>query len=179
MRESPSGIAPGGAQSGGDRKRRFHIPSAKRKRRKNMPDHKPMKPTTCYIRDIMCLPRSYRNVESRNVPIPRTERRNAIAEAGLIGKVDFRSDMTDQEVRQEICKVFATPMGLTKVAIEQGNLFPFTYLQRTGPGSCTLCVPSVSSSFQWDGKKVSTLAKSGGIIYILADSCLPEIDEVN
>lgn len=136
-----------------------------------------MKPATCYIRDIMCLPRSYRNVESGNVPIPRTERRNIIAEAGLIGKVEFRSDMTDQEVRQEICKVFASPMGLTKTAIEQGDLFPFTYLQRTGPGSRTLCVPSVI--FQWDGKKVSTLAKSGGIIYILADSHLPEIDEVN
>ena len=57
-------------------------------------------------------------------------------------------------------------------------MFPFTYLQRTGPGSRTLCVPSVSSTFEWDGKKVSTLAKSGGIIYILADSFLPDIDEV-
>ena len=91
------------------------------------------------------------------------------------GGVQVRYDWSR---RQEICKVFATPMGLTKMAIEQGNLFPFTYLQRTGPGSRTLCVPSVSSSFQWDGKKVSTLAKSDGIIYILADSRLPEIDEV-
>ena len=33
--------------------------------------------------------------------------------------------------------------------------------------------------FQWDGKKVSTLAKSGGTIYVLADSCLPVIDEVS
>ena len=125
------------------------------------------------------MPRNYRNVENGNVAIPRTERRNTIAEAGHIGKLEFRSDMTDQQVRQEICKVFAIPMGLTKTAIEQGSLFPFTYLQRTGPGSRTLCVPSVSSDFQWDGKNVSTLAKSGGIINILADSCLPEIDEVN
>ena len=93
--------------------------------------------------------------------------------------MEFRSDTTDQEVRQEIGKVFAVPMGLTKTSIEQGNLFPFTYLQRIGPGSRTLCVPSISSTFQWDGKKVSTLAKSGGTIYILADSCLPEIDEVS
>ena len=76
----------------------------------------------------MCLPQSYCNVESGNVSIPCTERRNTIAEAGLIGKVEFRSDMTDQEVRQEICKVFTTPIGLTNAAIEQGNLFPFTYL---------------------------------------------------
>ena len=169
----------GRGQSSGDRKRRFPIPSAIRKRRKNMPEYKSTRPAICYIRDIMCLPRSYRNSDSGNVPIPRTEKRNSIAEAGLIGKVEFRSDMTDQEVRQEICKVFARPMGLTKASVEQGNLFPFIYLQRTGPGSRTLCVPSISSTFQWDGKKVSTLAKSGGIIYILADSCLPEIDEVN
>ena len=97
LRESPSGTV-----SSGDHKRRFPIPSAIRKRRKNMPDHKPMKPVTCYIRDILCLPRSYRNVESGNVPIPRTERRNTIAEAGLIGKVEFRSDMTDQEGRKSV-----------------------------------------------------------------------------
>ena len=97
-------------------------------------------------------------MESGNVQIPRTERRNAIAEAGLIGKGEFRSDMTDQEVRQEICKVFARPMGLTKVSVEQGNVFPFTYLQLTGPGLCTLCVPSVLSTFEWDGKKVSLVA---------------------
>ena len=128
--ESPSGIASGGGPSGlttgggqcsSGRKRRFPIPSVIRKRRKNMPEHKSMRPATCYIRDIMCLPRSYRNVENGNVPIPRTERRNAIAEAGLIGKVEFRSDMTDQEVRQEICKVFARPMGLPRVSVEQGS----------------------------------------------------------
>lgn len=126
----------------------------------------------------MCLPRSYRNLESGNIPIPRTEKRYAIAEAGLIGKVEFGSDMSDLEVRQEICKVFAKPMGLIKTSIEQGEIFQFTYLRRTGPGSHTLCVPSVSGTFEWDGKKVSTLAKSSGIIYILADSYLPEFDEV-
>lgn len=126
----------------------------------------------------MCLPQSFRS-SSGNVSIPRTEKRNAIAEAGLIGKVEFRSDMTDLEVRQEICTVFAKPMGLTKASIDNGDLFPFTYLQRAGPGSRTLCVPSVSSTFQWDGKKVSTLAKSSGIIYVLADSLLPELEEVN
>ena len=35
-----------------------------------------------------------------NVPIPCTERRNLIAEAGLIGKVEFISDMTDEEGRK-------------------------------------------------------------------------------
>ena len=126
----------------------------------------------------MCLPLSFRNADGGKVSIPRTEKRNAIAEVGLIGKVEFRSDMTGLEVRQEICTVFAKPIGLTKTSIDNGDLFPFTYLQRTGAGSHTLCVPSVSSMFQWDGKKVSTVAKSSGFIYMLADSCFPET-EVN
>ncbi len=126
----------------------------------------------CYIRDMMCLPKSYRNKDIANIVIPRTERRNTIAEAGLIGKVEFRSDMSDLEARSEICKVFAEPMGLTDSLINHGELFPFTYLQRTGPGSRTLCVPFLSTNFQWDGKKVATLAKSGGTIYILADVSL-------
>ena len=90
-----------------------------------------------------------------NISIPRTEKRNALAESGLIGKIEFRSDMSDAEVRKEVCKVFATAMGLTDALINRGVGCPFTYLQRTGPGSRTLCVPSLSPDFQWDGKKVS------------------------
>ena len=112
-----------------------------------------------------------------NISIPRTEKRNALTEAGLIGKIEFRSDMSDAEVRKQICKVFATPMGLTDALISRGVKFPFTYLQRTGPGSRTLCIPSLSPDFQWDGKKVSTLAKSSGIIYILADATLEGLVE--
>lgn len=56
---------------------------------------------------------------------------------------------------------------------------PDMHLQRAGAGLRTLCLLSVSSTFQWDRKKVSTLAKSSGNIYILADSFLPEIEEVN
>ena len=88
--------------------------------------------------------------------------------------------MTDTEIRTEICKAFVKQMGLTTLALEQGELFPFRYLQRTGAGSRTLCVPSVSDSFEWCGRQVSTLAKSGGMIYILAEiSLLLELDEVH
>lgn len=155
--QTPSGTQSSVAGPSIDGKRRFPIPSAVRKRRKGMRGQPSMKAPTCYIRDIMCLPQSFHS-SSGNVSIPRTGKRNAIAEAGLIGKVEFRSDVTDLEVRQEICTVFAKPMGLSKASIDIGDLFPFTYLQRAGPGSRTLCVPSVSSTFQWDGKKVSTLA---------------------
>lgn len=58
--------------------------------------------------------------------------------------------MSVLEERQYVCKVFAAPMGITN----DGQVFPFTYLQCTVPGSRTLCVPSVSSSFLWAGKKV-------------------------
>ena len=69
-------------------------------------------------------------------------------------------------------------MGLC-VVTEEGDLFPFKYLQRTGAGSRTLCVPSVATTFEWNGRKVSTLAKSEGIIYILADSTLRVLTEVH
>jgi len=42
--------------------------------------------------------------------VTKTSSYNKIAESGLIGKVEFRSDMSDSEVRREICKVFAKPM---------------------------------------------------------------------
>ena len=74
-----------------DFKCRFPIPSAIRIRRKGMQGHQSMKAPTCYVRDIMCLPRSFRSADSGNVSIPRTEKRSANAEAGLIGKVEFRS----------------------------------------------------------------------------------------
>ena len=123
----------------------------------------------------MCLPKSYCVPGTGSVSIPRTDKKNAIAEAGLMGKVQFRSDMCNTEVRQQICKVFATAMNLKKLEIDEGKLFPFQYLQRIGPSSRTLCVPSVSSDFEWDGKQVLTLAKSGGMIYILADSLLSQV----
>ena len=123
---------------------------------------------TYYVRDILCLPQDWIGDEGC-IAIPRGERRNLLAQSGLIGKLEFNSEMSDHEVRQEICKVFALPMDLDE---SDGVLFPFDYLQRTGAGSRTLCVPSVCSGFEWNGRLVSTLAKSGGMIYILAQAKL-------
>ena len=98
---------------------------------------------TTYVRDIVCLPQSY-CIGSEKVNIPRGERRSALAEYGLVGKVQFNSAMDALEVRREICAVFAEPMGLH----ESGETtVPFEYLQRTGAGSRSLCRPSVSTSF--------------------------------
>jgi hypothetical protein len=59
-------------------------------------------------------------------------------------------------------------MGLSEAEISDGLGLSFRFLQHTGAGSRTLCVPAVTDSFVWNAKHVSTLAKSGGIIYIQA-----------
>ena len=76
-------------------------------------------------------------------------------------------------MRLEICRIFAKPMGLSLDDIQRGRVFPFDYLQRTGSGARSLCCPSVSENFEWNGKQVSTLVKSGGFIYVLATRPLP------
>jgi len=54
------------------------------------------------------------------------------------------------------------------------NIFPsVSYLQKAGSGSRSLCVPSVAPSFEWNGKQVSTLAKAGTFLYVLALEMLP------
>lgn len=37
----------------------------------------------------------------------------------------------------------------------------------------SLCLPAVKESFEWGGKKVASLCKSGGFIYLIADDYLP------
>lgn len=123
--------------------------------------------TVYYVRDILCMPASWCK-NPRKVAIPRGERRNYLAENGLLGKIEFNSEMSATEIDLEICKVFASPMGLTSTDLENEKRFEFRFLQRAGAGSRTLCVPSVSDTFQWNGRHVATLAKSGGLIYIQA-----------
>ena len=98
-----------------------------------------------------------------------------LGQAGLIGKVEILSNMTELDVRREICEVFSTPMGLTSEDIENNRLFPFFYLQ--GSGSHTYCVPSINKAkFEWNGKNVASLAKAGAYVYLLADANLPGYD---
>ncbi len=149
-------------------KRKFPPPSAFTKRPKKGKAPK----TTFYVRDMMCLPLSWCR-DSKQISVPRLERRNTLAKSGLMGKIELNSEMTEEDVRREVCRVFAVPMGLYERELEEGTTFPFQYLQRTGAGSRTLCVPSVSPTFSWNGRQVSTLAKSGGIIYIMASRSLP------
>jgi len=111
-----------------------------------------------YVRDILCLPKEW----CSNSPIPGGEKK-FLTENGLLGKIEFHSATTEQEIMTEMYKVFVRPMGLSSSNIENDKTFNFTFLKWAGAGSCTLCKSSVASSFQWNGKHVSTLAKAGGI----------------
>ena len=127
---------------------------------------------TQYVRDILCLPRSWCN--KSQIPIPRGHRRNYLAENGLLGKIEFNSTMTSKDIILEVSRVFSSPMGLSKTEIEdEEKRLNFLFLQRAGAGSRTLCRPSVADSFEWNGKHVASLAKSGGIIYVQALDTLP------
>ena len=70
------------------------------------------------------------------------------------------------------------PMGLSEDDLEAGNSFPFQYLQRTGAGSRSLCIPSVSLNFQWNGRQVASLSNSGGVMYIIVENELPGLISV-
>lgn len=135
---------------------------------------RPKTPTrlTYYVRDILLLPSEFR-CPSNNVSIPRSKKRSLLAQAGLVGKIEINSGMSDRDVRAEVCEVFSQVMGLSEENIKNGALFPFLCLQKAGADSRTLCVPSVKDSFEWNGKQVASLAKSGGVIYILAQDDIP------
>lgn len=165
------------SQSSGRSKRRFPPPSIFGSARAKKKRSSEMKPTF-YVRDIVLLPPECKTSQG-NIAIPRGTRRNRLAQSGMVGKLQFSSDMTEYEIQVEICKVFATPMGLKQKDFEEDLLFPFTYLQRPGAGSRCLCTPSVSSSFEWNGRQVASLAKSGSYIYLLAGKSVPGWEQVS
>ena len=152
-------------------RRSFPPPSMFKTRRARGSDSSRSTPKpVSYVRDIVCLPNQLPK-EGGNITIPRGKTRTQIAEARLFGKIQFSSDMSDPEMRREISCIFAAPMGLSEDDKGQ-KMFPFQYLQPTGAGSRSLCVPSVSPSFEWNGRQVGSLAKSGGFIYIMAQEDL-------
>lgn len=158
-------------------KRKFTVPTMFQPKSKR--SKKEIKPKSVnYLRDIFCLPRSMQS-SNGNIVIPRGNRRSSLAhnDVGLLGKIEFQSDWSAEKMNREICSVFTRPFGLSQKEIDNGELFPFQYLQRTGAGSRTLRVPTVSHSFEWNGRQVATLAKSGGIIYILATQDIPVLLE--
>lgn len=122
--------------------------------------------STYYDRDIVCLPHSYPSVKGRYA-IPRKDTRANLAASGLIGKVRLSSDMDEGDIMTEIQSVFSAPMGFDED-------FPFTLLQRCGPGLNSLMTPSLSTSFSWTAKEIIKMAGQG-CIYIKADCELKSV----
>lgn len=77
-----------------------------------------------------------------------------------MGKVTLTSDMSPEDIQREMCSVFSDSV--------EGDQFTFTYLQSSGGGTKSLCVPKVSSRFQWNAQQVASLGRNS-CIYILAD----------
>ena len=100
--------------------------------------------TTKTVHYILYMPVSWCN-NPRHVTIPRGEKRNYLAENGLLGKIEFNSEMNAEDIRVEVCRVFSSPMGLSEVYIAQRKTVGFRFLQRTGAGSYG--VPFVSKVF--------------------------------
>lgn len=154
--------------------RRFERPSIfATSRRKERPPR-----VLTYLRDIFCLPPECQG-QNGTVVIPRGSRRSALADesSGLLGKIVFQSDWSEERMVEEITRVFAMPFGLGTEDISAGKRLEFKYLQKTGAGARSLCVPSVTSDFRWDGRQVSTLAKSRGVIYILSVHNVPVVSK--
>lgn len=63
-------------------------------------------------------------------------------------QIEFISIMSSEEMKEEICKVFAAPMGLTPEIIDLGQTFPFTcrgLVQDQGIASKTVGVANEAS----------------------------------
>jgi len=100
-----------------------------------------------YNRAIICLPHWHAK-KGKTIKIPRS--RDDLSKHGLIGKVRLSSDMTEEEVLDEIRSVFHTQMNYDP-------FFKFHILQAAGGTSKSLTIPAVSSSF--NGQLLQLLAR--------------------
>lgn len=98
--------------------------------------------------------------------IPRGETRTRLAQAGLVGKISFSTEWTEDQVRTEISAIFRGVFGLS-----EHQLFPFQFLS-TIKGCKKLMNPRVTSNFLWDGKEVASVCSST-CLYIMAGMEVP------
>ena len=100
--------------------------------------------------DIILLPKAFK-VERSLMKIPRGQAcHESLAANGLIGKICLTSDMTKEDVLDEIRCVFSVPMN-------QDPDFPVNILQMSHGGSKALTVPVVSPMYRC-GQPVQWLA---------------------
>ena len=89
------------SNDGANNKRKQTLPLLFVNKRRKFPAGQSTK-TTYYIGDIVLLPREWVK-DSYNVSIPRKESRIILAQAGLLGKIEFESDMNGDEIIKEVC----------------------------------------------------------------------------
>lgn len=111
--------------------------------------------------DIICLPQTKKTL----ISYPRKKNRAKLGAVGLQGKIRLSSEMTVEEVLNEIRSVFNAPMGGKQD-------FKFLFLQRVGVGAKALTVPSVSSTLTWTAQQVARLGGYKQPIFILAQEPL-------
>lgn len=104
-----------------------------------------------YICDILLLPSEFKG-PNNNVTIPRSKKRTLLAQAGLVGKIELN---LDNDVHEEVCEEV---MRLTEDDIKNDSI----HIYRKQQDSLH------SFSKRIISMEVATLAKSGGVIYILA-----------
>lgn len=120
--------------------------------------------TTCYVRDIVLLPSEFRNRYSE-ITIPRRTKRSLLATAGLVGKIEIDSGMSQDDVHREICEVYSEPMGLSLEDIKNNRFFsisvPTTCWSRITIPLCTFCQRFISVE-----RKKSCIIGKGWLFHI-------------
>ena len=79
-------------------------------------------------------------MKRKPIKIPRNC--DDLSKHGLIGKLRLSSEMTEEEILDEIRSVFSYQFN-------DDPHFEFAILQATGGTSKSLTIPAVSSSFKW------------------------------
>ena len=132
----------------------------------------------------MCMPKcliatneACQPIIKSKIPIPRGDARRQLCESSLLGKVTFSSDMSPTEIRQEICCIFSEVIELSSDAAGSSCIFPFTYLQSSGGGTKSLCIPKESKSFVWNAQQVAALGRNS-CIYIYTESPVIKLPDI-
>ncbi|CAL9692713.1 unnamed protein product [Knipowitschia caucasica] len=119
-----------------------------------------------YTKEVVCLPFSPRASVTSVFIIPRGETRSKLAMDGLIGKISFSTEWSEDQVRAEITAIFRGAFGLSG-----HQSLPFKFLS-TIKGCKKLMIPKVTSNFPWGGKEVASVCSST-CLYILAEMEVP------
>jgi hypothetical protein len=116
-----------------------------------------------YTKDVVCL--TFSPGVSVFI-IPRGETRTRLATAGLVGKISFSTEWSEDQVRAEITAIFSGAFGLS-----EHQSLPFQFLS-TIKGCKKLMIPKVTSNFPWGGKEVASVCSST-CLYIMAEMEVP------